>query len=351
MAGHITRLACVAGAFCLSIATHAQDVQTAAAAAAKEIAAAPKAEQVEEKPNYWTESLVANFGFTETSLTNWAAGGYNTITLITNIDGNANYKKDEMFWNNHLALDYGFIYSDDKPFMQKNNDRIYFESKWGYKASKTLSYSANYNFRSQFSDSYKYNNPGVQNPGKEDWLNAATLMSGLMSPAYTDIGLGIDWVPNKWLSANFSPLTGGFTIVSNEALRAKYSMPLKPEITDEKDILDSYYKSARFEFGAKLKLDAKFSINEVFNYATQIVLFSDYLNNPQNLRVNWDNSIDWKIAKYFTIAFKTFLIYDDKIFIVDPSDVDLYPKGRQRVQFKEYLTFNFSYTFKPRRSR
>lgn len=345
------KITCIAEALCFGIAVYAQNVQSVAEAAAKAMADAPKTEKEEEKPNYWTQSLITNFGFTETSLTNWAAGGYNTITLLTSIDGTANYKKDDSFWNNHLQMDYGFIYSDDKPFMQNNNDRIYFESKWGYKATKTLSYSANFNFRSQFSDSYKYKNPAVENPTKKDWMDAATLMSGFFSPAYTDIGLGIDWTPKKWLSINFAPLTGGFTIVKNEALRNKYSMPLKKEYEDYEEILGSYYKSYKFELGAKLKLDSKISINDVFDYQTQLVLFSDYLNKPQNMRVNWDNSINWKIAKYFSIAFKTFLIYDNDILIVKEDDIDKYPAGRQRVQFKEYLTFNFTYTLKPKRQK
>ena len=100
-----------------------------------------------------------------------------------------------------------------------------------------------------------------------------------------------------------------------------------------------------------MKLDSKISINDVFDYQTQLVLFSDYLNKPQNMRVNWDNSINWKIAKYFSIAFKTFLIYDNDILIVKEDDIDKYPAGRQRVQFKEYLTFNFTYTLKPKRQK
>lgn len=340
----------IAGAICFGNIASAQDVQSAAAAAAKELTAAPETAKVEEKPIYWTENLKTTFGFTETSLTHWAAGGYNTTTLLASIDGAANYAKDEMTWGNHLQMDYGFIYSDDKPFMQKNNDRLYFESKWGYKATKNLSYSANFDFRSQFSNSYTYNNPGVENPTKQDWMDKATLMSGFFSPAITQIGLGIDWIPSKWLTVNFSPLTGGFTIVRDEDLRAKYTMPLRDDSKTE-NITGADYKGARFEFGAKLKVDAKVNINDVFDYQTQLVLFSDYLDDPQNLRVNWDNSFNWKIAKYFGIAFKTFLIYDENVLIVDSDDVDMYPNGRQRIQFKQFLSFNFTYTFQPKREK
>ena len=107
---------------------------------------------------------------------------------------------------------------------------------------------------------------------------------------------------------------------------------------------DGTYRPARFEFGAQVKTDIKLQVNDNFNYTTQLVLFSDYLNKPQNLRVNWDNRFDWKVAKYFSFTVTTYLIYDDKIKIVSEADQDLYPDGRRRIQFKESLAFGFSYT-------
>ena len=67
---------------------------------------------------------MTNVNFIQNSFTNWAKGGYNNYALSAYIDGKADWKKDEMYWNNRLQLDYGFLYSDDKPLMQKNKDRI-----------------------------------------------------------------------------------------------------------------------------------------------------------------------------------------------------------------------------------
>lgn len=302
--------------------------QNAAQNAANAIAEA-KPDEKKAKESLWKDDAVASVGFTNTQLTNWAAGGYNTLTLLASLDGNANYADGPMYWNNHLQLDYGFIRSADKPVTQKNNDRIYFESKWGYKATEKLNYTAKYNFRSQFSNNYDYKNPTVTDPSRKDWLDSRVLKSGFLAPAYTDIGFGIDWVPSKWLVVNFAPVTGGFTIVRDELLRAQYKMPLAEDGVT--------YKPAKFEFGAKLTTDMKFTINEVFNYKTQLVLFSNYLDNPQNLRVNWDNQIDWQIAKHFAVTFKTYLIYDENILI----------EGVPKTQFKEYLMINYTYKFKP----
>lgn len=336
----------------VAFTSYAQDAQQAAAEAAKAIDAAQNAEVKVEKPKYWKSSLKTNVSLGQTSLTNWAAGGDNTVSLAAFIDANANYKKDEMFWNNRLQLDYGFLYASSKPIIQKNTDRIYLESKWGYKteAMKNFYFSANYDFKSQFAPGYEYKTPSVEGlenlPVKDKvqaWMDARKPLSGILSPAYTNLALGIDWTPAKWLSVNFAPLTGGFVIVEDVRFRQGYSMPLRKEwegVTEGVPTDGSQLRSARFEFGAQLKVDAKVNVNDNFSYSTQVVLFSNYLDKPQNMRVNWDNRVDWKLAKYFSFTVTTNLIYDDKVMIFSEKD----GKTHQRIQFKESVAFGFTYT-------
>ena len=352
------------------------DAQKAAAEAAQLISAAPEVAPKVVKPNYWTSSVKTQINVGQTSLTNWAAGGDNTFSLAAFIDGNANWKKGDMFWNNRLQLDYGFLYASSKPLLQKNTDRIYLESKWGYKAPSTkyLYFSANYDFKSQFSSGYDYKTPGsVKDENGEDltgsalrqaWRDARVLKSNFLAPAYTNLALGIDFVPTKWFSLNFAPLTGGFVIVKDAALRESYSMGYKKaydadhfdSLSDEAkakfeaakadkannaSAYGDYFRSAKFEFGAQLKMDAKVNINDNFSYSTQVVLFANYLDIKHCPRINWDNRIDWKLAKYFSLTVTTNLIYDDTILI----KTDKYPEGKKGlVQFKESFAFGFTYT-------
>ena len=376
-------------AVCMSAYAQMSDAQKAAADAAKTITAAPEAAPKVEKPKYWSTSLKTQINVGQTSLTNWAAGGDNTVSLAAFIDGNANWKKNDMFWNNRLQLDYGFLYASSKPLLQKSTDRIYLESKWGYKAPSTkyLYFSANYDFKSQFSTGYDYKTPSVPatypdgtpipegtkldqlelKHQRELWKDARVLKSNFLAPAYTNLALGIDYVPTKWFSLNFAPLTGGFVIVKDAALRESYSMGLKKAY--DKDNFDKlsddakakfeaakadkannpeaygdYFRSAKFEFGAQLKADAKVNINNNFAYSTQVVLFVNYLDIKHCPRINWDNRIDWKLAKYFSLTLTTNLIYDDTIMIKSDKDIDQYPDGKARVQFKESLAFGFTYT-------
>ena len=339
---------------------HAQDAQQAAAEAAKSFSAAPEVAPEVVKPNYWTNSLKTNVNLGQTSLTNWAAGGDNTVSLAAFVDGNANWAQGDMFWNNRLQLDYGFLYASSKPILQKNTDRIYLESKWGYKTEsmKNFYFSANYDFKSQFTTGYDYNTPGslVDENGnqleggalKQAWRDARSLKSGFLAPAYTNLALGIDYKPSNWLSVNFAPITGGYVIVRNEALRKSYGMHLKPEYVgvDEADLpIDgSQYQSSRFELGAQMKADAAVNVNDNFKYSTQVVLFANYLDINHCPRINWDNRIDWKLAKYFSLTMTTNFIYDDTIMIVNAKDVEQFPDGKARLQFKQSLAFGFTYT-------
>jgi len=378
----------------VSFAAAAQEpsaAQVAAEEAAQAINEAAQAEPAKPKfSDFWTESLKTNLTFGQTSLTNWAAGGDNTFTLAAHADGNANYKKDLMFWNNRLQLDYGFLWASSKPITQKNNDRIYLESKWGYQIKDKLFFSASYDFKSQFTTGYNYKTPTAaqiekanggtaadledlsRKVAKQAWKDARDPKSDILSPAYTTLALGIDWKPKDWFSLSVAPLTGGYTIVMKEPFRKAYGMDVKKEWADYDEATateeqkaayaaaaesGSLYKGARFEFGAQVKMDLKAQINEAFTYTTQLVLFENYLKDHKAHpcpRINWDNRIDWKLAKYFALTVTTNMIYDDFVMIKtdkwaskcakDEAYKAANPDGVRALQFMESLSFGFTYT-------
>ena len=340
----------------MSAWAQSSDALKAAAEAAKEMSEAQTEAPEVVKPKYWEESLKTNIKFGQTSLTNWAAGGDNTVTLQAFIDGNANYKKGDLFWNNRLQLDYGFVYASSKPILQKSDDRIYFESKLGYKTEnmKKFAFTVNYDFRSQFNTGYEYKTPSAPEgfdklddvPVKDLvqlWKDARVVKSGFLAPAYTNLAVGIDLKPANWISLNVAPITGGVVIVRDELLRKNYGMHLRKEwegVTEGLPADGFEYKSARFEFGAQVKADIAVNVNDNFKYTSQLVLFSNYIDHPENIRVNWDNRFDWKLAKYFSLTLTTNMIYDDKVMIYSEAD----GLTKQRVQFKESFLFGFTWT-------
>lgn len=314
----------------------AQNVQDAASAAAAAIASAGQVEQEAAKPNYWTNSISIDLGFNQTGLFSWAAGGYNTLTLSTGLDAKADYAKELTSWTNRLQLNYGFLWSADKKnLLQKSNDRIYLESKLSFKTGvdSKWNYTAGLDFRSQFTDSYSdYVAVNPTDP-MTDWTG--TLKSGWLSPAYTNLALGMEWNPAPWFNVMLSPVTGGLTVVTNPLLRQQYGM--QPD-----KVVKGAFNSVLFQFGAQIKANAKWVINDKFNFETQVVLFTDYLNKPfVSNRINWDNKIEWQVSKIFKVGLNTWLIYDPLVLIKD----SVHPDGIQKVQFKEFLAFSISYTF------
>ena len=368
MTGRIFKAFLVAVMVLASAALYAQDdqtkkdAQTAAAEAAKALSETPETKAAPPKPVYWTKNLKTDLKFSQQNFTNWATGGINNVTLASYIVANANYAKDKKFWNNNIQLDYGFIYQDnDKsapPFIQKSTDRMYLESKYGKKISDKLSISAKFDLLSQFTNTFTYavpKNYTGDRPSKQDWLDSRTLKSGLFSPAYVHVGIGVDWIPNptnKWLTVNFQPLTGGFTVVHDPSLRKGYGMHRKKAFKDETvyPYADAttdgkYFRSAKFELGALVTADMKAKINANLSYTSQLILFSNYLDKPQNIRVNWVNRVNWALSKHLSLSLTTFTVYDDNVMIKQDSDLDKYPNGKQRVQFQELFGLGFTYSF------
>lgn len=328
----------------VAVVASAQNTQDAAAAAAAALSAAEDVPDKPEKPHYWTNTVVTNINFGQTWLSQWAAGGYSNVSLAGNVDASANFAKGKLLGTNRLQLDYGFLYSADKPIAQKNKDRIYLESKWGYETPiKHLAYSASMDLKTQFGNNYNYKSPSdaqfakyPDNPSAA-WREAAkdNLKSGFFAPAYLNLGVGVLWTPAKWFSLNILPLSGGGVIVSIPELRKTYGMDLVEGSTDQ-------YKAFRLEFGAQVKADMSWVINDNFSYATQATLFYNYLTPAVEPRVTWDNKIAWKLTRFFAVNLSTYLIYDPKVLVRDTNgDGKADVKG---VQFKEFLEFGFTYT-------
>ena len=340
--------------------------QNPAEQAALDIANSELAEPVKPKPSeFWTLNFTGNLNYGGTFLQNWAAGGDDhSHNLRAFIDANANYAKKSIYWKNRLQLDFGFLYASSTPLLQKSDDRIYLESKFGYNIAEKIFLSANYDFKSQFARGYEYKTPSGTPEGADgefsvgQWEDARVLKSNWLAPAYTNLAIGLDWNPTKWFSMSFAPLTGGFVIVQDAQLRKAYGMAVVDDTNADYiaaktayeadksaanlEKLGEFYKDSRFELGAQLKMNFNVIINDNFKFTSQVVAFTDYLmmNKKDNgyIRLNWDNRFDFTLTKYLSLNFLTNMIYDSKVLIAGKDGVE-----KQRVQWKEGLSIGFTY--------
>lgn len=286
-------------------------------------------------PKFWTTGMLTELGFSQVSLNNWAAGGSGSVALNSFVNAHANYAKGSMFWDNRIQLAYGFLQSFEDGY-RKSNDKIVLDSKWGYKAINKFYFSANFNFRSQFSPGFEYSKSTIEKDGEKETITIAKKVSKFLAPAYLSLGLGIDYKPGngKDISVNFAPLTGNAVIVADtiSTLRAKYG--------------NAKHEAVRWELGAQFKAALNKNVLKNMKVNTTLTLFSDYLNKPQNIQVNWDLQITYVLNKYLTTGIRTNLIYDDNVLIatnkVNDKNETIMTK---KVQLQEVFSVNFAYTF------
>ncbi|MBW6489622.1 MAG: DUF3078 domain-containing protein [Lentimicrobium sp.] len=272
--------------------------------------------QTADTTQLWTQGFKTSLSFSQVSLTNWAAGGENSFGGNSFLNLFANLKRGKSTWDNSLDMAYGLIKLGDAG-VRKSDDKIDLVSKYGYNIfHKNLFLSANFSFKTQFDDGYKY----FPN-------DSSVLISKFMAPAYIMLGLGLDYKPYPFLSISLLPITGRLTIVNDKLLSDQGAYGVDPG------------KTIRPEFGAAFKAVLEKDLVTNISLKSKLELFSNYLDQPQNVDINWEALLLMKVNKYITtnIGFQT--IYDHDIMIIDKDN----RKG-PRTQFKQTFGVGFTYS-------
>ncbi|MFO7935574.1 MAG: DUF3078 domain-containing protein [Bacteroidales bacterium] len=270
----------------------------------------------------WKYNGTTSLNFSQLSLTNWAAGGENSISGNGLVQLSGDYDNGQTRWDNDLVLGYGLIRQGDDP-VRKSDDRLDLSSKFGYRASEKWLYSGLLGFRTQFAEGY-------DNPGEED----RNKISNWMSPGYLNLSLGMDFQPDEHTAILIAPLAGKMTFVLDEDLSETGSFGLDPG------------EKARAEFGAYLKFSYENEILKNVLLSTKVDLFSNYLERPQDIDVNWDLLITFMVNEYISAKLMTQLIYDRDILFGSDTDGDgVDDTFEPRVQFKELFGLGLTYSF------
>lgn len=266
----------------------------------------------------WQKGALFNLGFSQVSLSNWAAGGVNSVSGNVILNLHANYIGTKDSWENSLNMGYGLL-KQNSADIQKTDDNLEFTSKYGRKATDHWYYAGLVNFKTQFTDGFE--KPGDANP-----------ISTFLAPGYLLGAAGMDYKPTSYFTMFVSPLTSKTTFVMDDSLSAAGAFGVDAG------------ENIRNEFGGYLRASFNKEIMKNITLTSTIGLFSNYVENPENVDVNWDLLLLMKVNKYITVSLNTNLIYDDNINIVRDEDGDgINEINGPRTQFKEVLGVGFSY--------
>jgi len=254
------------------------------------------AQEKQKDTTYWTKTGKITFLFNQSAFSNWVAGGESNIAGNFGINYSFNYKKEKISWLNRIDAAYGLNKSGNSEFTKKTDDNLEFNSVVGLKAKGYWSYSFFMNFKTQFAKGYQY---GKTDEGKE----TRDEYTSFMSPGFLSFGPGMLWEKHENLKFNLSPLAVKLIFVDS-AFSSEFPGYFGVEEGE----------SLRTEFGFRASGYAKFNIMKNVSMENILSLYANYLEDPQNIDINYTMSIDMTINKVLSanLIFQT--IYDDNAY-------------------------------------
>ena len=273
----------------------------------------------------WDLGGNGTFGFTQTYLNNWKAGGKSAFSFLSVLKGYANYSNTKLKWENTGELRNGWIrQGGDVDQTQKNDDKLELISRLGVSAFKKWYYSSEIDFVTQFFNGYNY-------PDKTKTI------SSYMSPAKTLFKLGLDYKPNKNFSLFISPITAKYVFVRDTALidQTRFGVP-----NDSRSF---------WEPGLNADLRYKMDVTPRISYETKYKMFVNYQQPFKKLDINWENTVVAQLTDRINMSFMLYMLYDDNVtFDTGRKDINGKSIYKAKWQTRELMTVGFSYKINKR---
>ncbi|MGV9002598.1 DUF3078 domain-containing protein [Flavobacterium sp.] len=240
-----------------------------------------------EKPIGWTNKGIFTLLVNQASFNNWLAGGQNNISGNISANYDFNFKNENWNWDNKIIAAYGLTKLKDQG-AQKSDDRIVVNSLAGRRAGGEWFYSLFFNFQTQFDSGFD--------------LASGIKTSHFFSPAYFQFGPGMLWKKSDNLKINIAPATSKLIVVH------PHFTQFGPSFGVEQG------NSTRYEFGAAINGYYKFAIMENVTVENILNLYSNYLEDTQNVDIDYTMNVVLKVNKYMSTNFAFQTIYDDNSF-------------------------------------
>jgi hypothetical protein len=279
----------------------------------------------EKQDTVWKRTAGLGLDFAQLFQLNPRQGaGQNRIGIGGAVNITLAYKRNRIAWNNVALWQFGVqrlgsgIIAQGNtekriPF-QKSIDELRINSKIGYALKKdgNLFGAADISVLSQLTPTYAGNADYPGNFLTDIADNGAN--SRFFSPATVTISMGIDFKPNRKLSVYFSPLGGKMIFVPDDAI-ARLGVHGNPVTRDAQGIVVDF-KNAFAGLGslARISYTNKF-LNDRLAYGAGMILFSNYLNEPQNIDIDWTNQFDFSIIKGLQATMLLNVFYDHDVLV------------------------------------
>lgn len=250
----------------------------------------------------------------------------------------ANYTNGRHTWSNNASLQLAVQKLADIDW-QKSLDVLRVNSQYGYKTgNEKWSIAGLLTFESLTMPTY----PGNYLKAQEE---TAMAQAKFLSPFRLELSPGIQYKPDAHFTFFFAPASYKLIYVADQEIANLGIHGTK--LVDDNDPTMGY-EQAFHQLGARL--NAAY-VNKYFNdkiaFSSKLDLFSNYLNNPQNIDVLWQNDLGWQIWKSLSLNFLLEAFYDHDINVLVKRPSDTLPDGQlgKRISWTQALLLKYNYVF------
>ena len=246
----------------------------------------------------WKKKLVLNVNVNQASFSsNWKAGGVNSLGINGMFNYKANYAKNRDSWDNEIDFLYGFVNNSGQGY-RKTVDRIFLDTKYGYKLNDDWGLFASLNFQTQFAKGYKYEKDA-------NGVEQATQISDLMAPAFVTFAIGAEYHPTDYFRVRISPLAPRLTIVNDPERFIPSVDPVSPYGVEPPD--ETRFEWLAFQLLAEFDKDIAANLNLKWRY----LMFANYETfELKTIDHRLEAMFNAKVNRFITVGLGGILLYD-----------------------------------------
>ena len=243
---------------------------------------------------------------------NWHQGAANAFSMLWAAKAFANYKKNNISWENNAEWRMGVstVSEDTLRKMNTTDDIFLIYSKLGYQVHAQWYVALFTDFRTNLFPNYK--------------KNSTRLNTTFMTPIRYTVGIGVDYKPLEGLTVNLSPAT--YKLVYANLADATRVDVAEYGIEEGKNMLN--------EIGSSLRVEWKWKPLREIELETRFYFFTNYKQIETELEID----VDFIINRYLSAKLILHPRYDGTIEEVTNQ--------KSKLQFKELISVGFAHTFR-----
>ena len=261
------------------------------------------------KVSHWTKKANSMLQFSQYYVSeNWHQGGSDYVSILGILNGQLNYdNKKNVQWENNGEWRLGFNSVENGVRLFNTNEDIFkVNSKLGIRAGGNFFYSSSMDFSAQLFKNYKS-------------VTSEDLKADFLTPVRMNIGIGMDYKYKKLFSLMLAPVSYKYIYAHKTEKIPVTSLGIEAGKNSLSQIGSSFRAQIAYSPVREIQIDSKLS----------------FYTNYEKVEIDWEIVTNFTVNRYLSTRLAINPRYDNTVILPNNE--------KAKIQFKELLSFGFSY--------